>query len=366
MLLSNPQRVLVLALIFGIIIIVFLDDIRWSIHARIQKHLDQYPFISPKAAQVGTANATFLMLARNSEIEDVLHTLRQIETSFNHRFHYPYVFLNDVEFTPEFIARTTSAISSSASYGVVPTEHWNHPPEIDEERLQRGMKELADKGVDYGGSLPYRNMCRFNSGFFYRHELLQNYRYYWRIEPEVDFFCQIHDDPFQFMQDNNKIYGFTITLYEFEATIPTLWQATKEFTQLYPELLAESNALDFLSDDKGATYNLCHFWSNFEIADMNFWRSDTYRKFFDFLDAKGGFYYERWGDAPVHSIAAALFAPKEQLHFFNEIGYRHGTLQHCPQGEVFTKGQCQCSRRRNFDYDGYSCKPRYDRLFEQH
>ena len=25
-------------------------------------------------------------------------------------------------------------------------------------------------------------MCRFNSGFFYRHKLLQKYRYYWRVE----------------------------------------------------------------------------------------------------------------------------------------------------------------------------------------
>jgi hypothetical protein len=33
-------------------------------------------------------------------------------------------------------------------------------------------------------------------------------------------------------------------------------------------------------------------WSNFEIADMDFWRGDTYMSFFEFLDQKGGFYYE--------------------------------------------------------------------------
>lgn len=35
---------------------------------------------------------------------------------------------------------------------------------------------------------------------------------------------------------------------------------------------------------------------------MRFWRSKAYSDFFDFLDSKGGFFYERWGDAPVHSI----------------------------------------------------------------
>lgn len=79
--------------------------------------------------------------------------------------------------------------------------------------------------------------------------------------------------------------------------------------------------MDFLSDDQGKKYNMCHCtlnrlppynltlavldWSNFEISDMDFWRSEPYQKFFDFLEAKGGFYYERWGDAPVHSIAAS-------------------------------------------------------------
>ena len=29
---------------------------------------------------------------------------------------------------------------------------------------------------------------------------------------------------------------------------------------------------------------------------------------------------QRWGDAPVHSIGAALFAKKEEIHFFNDIG----------------------------------------------
>lgn len=33
-------------------------------------------------------------------------------------------------------------------------------------------------------------------------------------------------------------------------------------------------------------------WSNFEIGDLNFWRGEAYGKFFDFLDKKGGFYYE--------------------------------------------------------------------------
>jgi len=184
------------------------------------------------------------------------------------------------------------------------------------------------------------------------------------IEPGVDYFCDIDEDPFVFLRENNKLYGFTISMYEFEKTVPTLWQATKEFIAENPQYVAKDNAMNFLSDDGGSSFNLCHFWSNFEIADMDFWRSEAYMKFFEFLDSRGGFYYERWGDAPVHSLAVSLFARKDQIHFFKEIGYRHSVFQHCPQGDLHRKGKCWCEEHDNFDYESYSCTKRFDKLFE--
>jgi mannosyltransferase len=38
----------------------------------------------------------------------------------------------------------------------------------------------------------------------------------------------------------------------------------------------------------------------------------------------------KWGDAPIHSLAAgALLSPKD-IHYFRDFGYRHTTIQHCP------------------------------------
>jgi hypothetical protein len=58
---------------------------------------------------------------------------------------------------------------------------------------------------------------------------------------------------------------------------------------------------------------------------------------------------QRWGDAPVHSIAAALFASKDQIHFFNEIGYEHAPYTHCPRSqETWSKGRCGCDPKHSF------------------
>jgi len=309
------------------------------------------------------ANAAFVVLARNGDLKGILSSMKQMEDRFNKKFDYPWIFLNEEPFSDDFKKYTTEVTSSKTSYGLIPRDNWYQPNWIDEDKAKKARDDMIKNNVIYGGSVPYRNMCRFNSGFFFRHELLKDLKYYWRVEPDVSYFCDLDYDPFLVMQDNNKVYGFTVSLFEYEATIPTLWESTKEFIKENPQYLANGNAMGFLSDNNGETFNRCHFWSNFEIGDLDFWRSEAYMKYFEFLDQKGGFYYERWGDAPVHSIGAALFAKKEQIHFFEDIGYRHNPFQHCPQGESHARGKCWCEESDNFDYEWYSCTKKYDALF---
>jgi len=320
-------------------------------------------YLQPNGTMERKANAVIVMLARNGDLGGVVKSMTQLEEKFNHKFGYPYVFLNEEPFSEEFRRSVKELTQNKIEFGQIEHDHWYQPDWIDEAKASASRQKMVEDKVIYGWSVPYRNMCRFNSGFFFRHPLLDKYRYYWRVEPDVRFFCNLDYDPFLFMQDENKKYGFTISLPEYPATIPTLWDAVKEFIQLHPEHVSPQNAMGFLSDDGGDTYNNCHFWSNFEIADLDLWRSEAYMKFFEHLESKGGFYYERWGDAPVHSIGAALFARKEQIHFFDDIGYRHEPFQHCPQAPSHSRNQCDCDINENFDREGWSCLNRYDRIF---
>ncbi|KAJ1726075.1 hypothetical protein LPJ61_005435, partial [Coemansia biformis] len=58
------------------------------------------------------------------------------------------------------------------------------------------------------------------------------------------------------------------------------------------------------------------------------------------LDRAGGFFYERWGDAPVHSLGVAMFLGKREVHWFDDIGYYHGPLWNCPKGAANKKCWC--------------------------
>lgn len=60
------------------------------------------------------ANATLVMLARNSDLDGVISSVEQLESKFNHKFNYPWVFLNDEPFSFEFKRYTVSFFQRSS------------------------------------------------------------------------------------------------------------------------------------------------------------------------------------------------------------------------------------------------------------
>lgn len=284
-------------------------------------------------------NATLLALVRNEELPGMLSSMRDLERTWNHKFNYPWTFFNDVPFTDEFKRRTAAATKAEVRYEVIPKEHWDMPSWINKDLYHESTKMLKENGIQYADKVSYHSMCRWNSGMFYKHPALATTRYYWRVEPKVHFFCDVDYDVFRYMHDNNKTYGFTINLYDAPKSIPSLWPETMKFLAQNPSYLHQNNALHWLTDrlrrpehtKEANGYSTCHFWSNFEIGDMDFWRSKPYEDYFDHLDRAGGFFYERWGDAPVHSIALGLFEDASRLHwwdpclFFFFFFWYHGT-----------------------------------------
>lgn len=202
------------------------------------------------------------------------------------------------------------------------------PEWINEDLFQESIQKLAKEGVQFMEKRSYHQMCRWNSGMFYRHPALAAFRYYWRVEPGVHFFCDIDYDVFAYMHDNDKTYGFTISLYDDPASVPGLWPETQRFLDQHgggggDGIVHPNSSIGWLTDrsgraenfDRANGYSTCHFWSNFEIGDMDFWRSDRYDRWFRHLDRSGGFFYERWGDAPVHSIGLGLFEDRAKIHW---------------------------------------------------
>jgi mannosyltransferase len=148
---------------------------------------------------------------------------------------------------------------------------------------------------------------------FYELPALKDYQWYWRLEPDVEFTCSITYDPFVEMARRGKLYGYTIALWEVGDSCPGLFRAASDWmalrgikpNALWRSMMSVSWApwplRSLLSlrphrDASGDLWSMCHFWSNFEIANMDLFRSAKYQEFVDYLDRTGGFYYERVSD----------------------------------------------------------------------
>jgi mannosyltransferase len=255
------------------------------------------------------ANATILMLARNSDLEGARHAIESLEQHFNRWFRYPVLFLNNEPWDAQFINALTNATSGEVTFDVISQHMWSYPKWIDPEAVKAAMQQQEDDSILHGGEESYHHMCRFYSGMFYDVPSVQKYRWYWRVEPNVDFTCSITYDPFIEMERRGKKYGYTIALWELGETVPSLFRLVSEYkeqkrlgTSMWTAIIDAAwlpwpfrKLLKYLPHHTvdGDFWNFCHYWSNFEIADLDFFRGKDYRDFFHYLDRSGGFYFER-------------------------------------------------------------------------
>lgn len=147
------------------------------------------------------------------------------------------------------------------------------------------------------------------------------------------------------MIESNKTYGFTIAVKELRETVPNIFRYASAYKRLKnittqglwemfvePTQEKEPEKEQLPEDDpnykpplpeevtrndpnrntpieidpeamEGEKYNMCHFWSNFEIARLSWFRSKEYEDFFQMMDRSGGFWMER---VSFDSLTSAL------------------------------------------------------------
>lgn len=166
--LPRPSRRLSLILcsvLVPLLIEVFLHWRSFDI-PRPQHDLDPPFQIGCREPDVGAKreNAALVMLAQNSELEAARRTVTSIEDKFNRWFHYPYVFLNDQPWDPEFVRVMNQTVSGEARFEVIPAAEWTFPSWVDKDAARQSILKQGEQGIHYGGRESYHHMCRFFSG----------------------------------------------------------------------------------------------------------------------------------------------------------------------------------------------------------
>ena len=64
--------------------------------------------------------ACIFILVQNSDLDTLTKTMTHFEKQFNKKFNYPYVLMNDQNFTQEFQNEIVKYTNSTIEFGVIP------------------------------------------------------------------------------------------------------------------------------------------------------------------------------------------------------------------------------------------------------
>ncbi len=159
-----------------------------------------------------------------------------------------------------------------------------------------------------GFSIGYRHMCWFFSGGMYDQSILQDYKYYLRLDTDSFILSPINYDIFKMMSDGGYRYGFIEEAIQKDdpAVIEGLW--------------------DFAGGTVSGIDEGLMYYTNFEIGEIEWFRNGLYHMFFKRIEWNGGIYIKRWGDAPIKYLGVTLFMPPQWKIPVKGFTYQHGAV----------------------------------------
>ncbi|CCD25116.1 putative mannosyltransferase NDAI_0E02990 [Naumovozyma dairenensis CBS 421] len=320
----------------------------------------------PSWANVGDRpKACLFAYIEDDDHDGIMKSINEMEDMFNRQFNYPWVFLTRYGISEEFKQDINDTLRVDFQIGQIDEKDWNgYPSFIDDIKAEEAKIKMA--GLEFGDSLEFRLKNRYFAGLFWKHALFKDFDWYWRVEPNMELRCEIDYDVFRWLQDKQKSFGFSISKKENKDTLPGLWDEVKKFKDENKKLIHDKNFMRFVSDDDGNSFNQCSFWSNFEVANLNFFRSSAFNKFFESLDNNGGFFYERWATDPLHTIAVSLLVSRDTfVIFFLDFGFYSEPYENCPLDDIkWRESKCKCDQGNDFTFMGGSCTKKFYEVME--
>jgi hypothetical protein len=183
-------------------------------------------------------------------------------------------------------------------------------------------KHLTQENLNFKDPTPflgmsYRTMCYFYAMKFY--EYLEEYDWYWRLDVDSIILNKIGFDVFDYLENNNKVYGYVAQIPEHPPVIKGFGKFTTNYLKKYN---VKGKFTDYLLDEKGE-YNCKMIYNNFEICKLSNYKNPEAKRFLEEINKTGAIYEYRWGDAPIRTMMLSLITDRSQIHRFSNIDYHH-------------------------------------------
>ena len=142
-------------------------------------------------------------------------------------------------------------------------------------------------------SVGYRHMCNFMSMLWFR--ALHEYEYAMRVDEDV---CLMRLPPGDLLSALSADYSFGLETREAHNETSATFTP---WVQRYLSMTGLQPSIPPLPTDK-------IYFTNFFVSRVNWWEKSEVHHFLDAVNASGGVYQHRWGDAPIQTAALRLHA----------------------------------------------------------
>lgn len=213
---------------------------------------------------------------------------------------------------------------------------WALPAHIDRGRMERS---IALKVVPYWRNEKYRLMCRW--WVMNMHKYAAGFEYVMRMDDDSIIEENITRDLFAWAKEKELVYVSNLVhmdcgvccygMKEFfeerfpdkrevlqkmfvSAKIPTNVYAIPNFRGLLAiHCQSEGKTLPPVPEGGYEIHQPIIAYNNWFITQTAFWRREDVQATLAAVDAQGGMFYFRWGDAPIHTLVTAMHAEPQQL-----------------------------------------------------
>ena len=151
------------------------------------------------------------------------------------------------------------------------------------------------------------------------------YQWIIRVDDDSRFPDPVPYNLVKAMQQEGASYGFRVQMAEDPPVVHSLAEATKFWLTMErrePAWLYEHCNPSSIEGLSSLGWSRKMFYNNFFVGNISFWLAPEVQGYLRFLEQIRGAHRFRWGDAPVQTLTAGIFLPKQQIMEF-DFAYEH-------------------------------------------
>lgn len=276
-------------------------------------------------------NAAIFILTQNTIQRKVYlkTSLYFLFRNFNSKYNYPVIILHEGDFDALSQNEIVLSIRKNHRHLVIFKEidksDFELPENIDKELLE---KTINTRPVPYWRNMRYRLMCNFWMNHFIKYT--EGYDYVMRLDDDSIIEEPINTDLFSIMKDKDLAYLSNIVHVDcgicnfgmknmFENILPEKLEKLNGGLFLKSKLSTSLSAYSKFKDLQTLLNKPCigdvdmdmpiMYYNNFFVTSTLFWKRDDVKNVIDKINANGGIFYYRYGDAPLQTIIVTLLEP---------------------------------------------------------